>query len=355
MSADQPGLFPRVKISVLRRAVSLLLDSRWTCARLSIAYAAPIEGRVLDPQLGALLRLNEISGAPEVGDLLPNKARALLSEQLMAVDLPPPPGVRTEDRFLPGGSGPIGVRIYTPAGIEAPSPAVVYIHGGGWVIGSISTHESFCRRLALGARCRVVSVEYRLAPEHSYPAAVEDALASFRWVAAHAEELSIDPHRIAVAGDSAGGNLSAVVGLRTRGELRPPALQVLIYPAVDATCALPSHATYQKGYFLTRKSIDWYYGHYVGGAEHRRQPDVSPLLEPDVAGVPPALIYTAGFDPLRDEGQAYAERLEKAGVPVMYREYPTLVHGFVLMGNAVAAARRALLEIAAEVGEHIGQ
>jgi acetyl esterase len=265
-------------------------------------------------------------------------------------DAPPPPGVHCEEREVPGPAGPLRLRLSTPEGLQTPSPALFYIHGGGWTTCGLDTHDGFCRRLALGARCRVIAPSYRLAPEHRFPAAVEDTLATFRWVMAHAEALGVEPSRVAVAGDSAGGNLSAVLARHTRNEARRPMLQVLLYPATDATCSLPSYETFKEGYFLGRRMMDWYYGHYLGGPEPVRHPDVSPLFAQDLAGVPPARVYTAGYDPLRDEGRAYADRLREAGVPVVYREFPSLIHGFTLMTGASAGARRAVEEIATEVG-----
>jgi acetyl esterase len=198
---------------------------------------------------------------------------------------------------------------------------------------------------------RVASVEYRRAPEHPFPAALEDCLAAFRHVASGAASFGMDPRRLAVCGDSAGGNLSAVVSLRLRGEALGPAVQALLYPALDGTCSLPSITTLAEGYFLTRAAIDWYYGHYAGTAVPRTHPDLSPLL----AGAPRALIVTCGFDPLRDEGAAYADRLRAAGVPVVLREEPGLIHGFAFMGGLVPAARLAMDRFVQDLAQALGR
>jgi acetyl esterase len=300
-----------------------------------------------------MLGLLDLEPGSDLSRSSPAKVRARFIEQVGISDAPPPPGVRAEDRNLPGPAGELSVRLYTPQGVETPSPAVFFIHGGGWSTCGLATHDGLCRRFAAEARCRVVAVVYRLAPEHRYPAAVEDTLAAFRWVMAHAGELGVDPTRVAVCGDSAGGNLSAILSLRTRNEPLRPALQVLIYPATDATCSQPSQETFKHGYFLTRRMMDWFYGHYLGDSEHRRHPDVSPLFAEDLRGAPPALVYTAGYDPLRDEGRAYADRLREAGVPVSYREFESLIHGFTVMTGASEAARKAVEELARETGRRL--
>jgi acetyl esterase len=326
-----------------RALLERVLASPSTVARLARRRPAAVDGRRLDPQTAAVLALDDLVGGSDLSRGTPTAARRHFVRELHAVAIPPPPGVEALDRWLPGPASSLPVRFYTPEALGAPSPLVVYFHGGGWVTGSIATHDEFCRRLAAGARCRVASVDYRLAPEHRFPAALDDALAAFRWIAGHAAYLGADPARLAVAGDSAGGNLAAVVALRTRGETPAPSLQILIYPAVDMTSSRPSHATFAAGYILTRRMIDWYRSHYLEGAP-LRDPDASPLFAPDLSGAPPALVYTAGFDPLRDEAQEYADRLRDAGVRVAYREHEGLVHGYTLM-PALDAPRRAVEDI----------
>ena len=293
----------------------------------------------LDPQARQLLDLFAAAGAPPVHEQTPTEARAgfaLLAE----VAGPPEVAVPTEDRTVRGPGGGIPVRVYRPAA-DGALPVVVYFHGGGWVIGDIASHDTVCHRLAAGVPAVVVSVDYRLAPEHRYPAAVEDCEAVTGWVALHAPELGGDPARLAVAGDSAGGNLATVVARRARDAGGPAiAFQLLIYPATDATRSLPSHVENGRGYLLEADTMAWFCDHYLGGGDPR-PPDVSPLFAPDLAGLPPALVVTAEFDPLRDEGEAYAERLRQSGVAVTTSRYDGLFHGFYGLDRVIPAAARA--------------
>ncbi|HEU4534102.1 MAG TPA: alpha/beta hydrolase, partial [Polyangiaceae bacterium] len=285
--------------------------------------------------------------------LPPAEARLKVARSAAMVDGPePPPGVEARAHPLRGAAGGLEARVYEPAGLGRPSPGLVFVHGGGFVTCDLDTHDSFCRRLAALGRLRVVSVAYRLAPEHAFPAAVDDAVEAFRAVREGAGALGIDPERLGIGGDSAGGNLSAVVALRLRGEPARPALAVLIYPAVDATCSMGSHVTMGGRYYLTRPMLDWYYGNYLGtDAALREHPDASPLLADDVRGHAPALVYTAHFDPLRDEGVAYAERLRSSGVAARHRSFDTMLHGFLMMGGVSPAALEATEAVAREVGE----
>jgi acetyl esterase len=238
----------------------------------------------------------------------------------------------------------IAVRCYRPV-LNEVLPALVFFHGGGWTIGDLDTHDVVCRQLALGARCAVFSVDYRLAPEHPFPAAVEDCFSATRFVFEHAEKIKIDPNRIAVGGDSAGGNLAAVVALMARDKSGPPLVyQLLIYPATDQRCELPSHERNGEGYLLTKEGIRFFRDGYLPDEKDRTDWRASPLLAASHAHLPPALVLTAGYDPLVDEGRAYAERLAKAGVAVSYREYSDMVHGFVLFGGVVDAANAAVAE-----------
>lgn len=353
MPTERPGPLVRARVVLGRKLMSLAMEWTWLRSRLVARRPSSLDGRTLDGRTSMLLGLLDLEPGFDLNRSPLAKVRARFVEQAAIADAPPPLGVRSEDRSLPGPAGELSVRLYTPEGLQTPSPAVFYIHGGGWSTCGLATHDGFCRRLALEARCRVVAVVYRLAPEHRYPAAVEDTLAAFRWVMVHAGELGVDPARVAVSGDSAGGNLSAVLALRTRSEPLRPALQVLIYPATDATCSQPSQRTFGDGYFLTRGMMDWFYGNYLGGAEIRRHPDVSPLYAEDPRGAPPALVYTAGNDILRDEGRAYADRLREAGVPVTYLEFEALIHGFTLMTGASEAAREAVEEMARETGRRL--
>lgn len=260
----------------------------------------------------------------------------------------PEPVARIEDIAIPGPGGPLPVRVYTPAG-PGPFPVLLYFHGGGWVIGTLDTHDGLCRALANGVPCVVVSVDYRLAPEHKFPAAVEDADAAVRWVAAHAAEINADPTRIAVGGDSAGGNLAAVASLLARDRGGPRlACQLLVYPVTDHYDAgMPSYETNANGYYLTRDNMIWFIEQYLAGEHDQTNPLFAPLRAPDLRGLPPALVMTAEYDPLRDEGERYAERLREAGVPVTLTRYDGMIHGFIRLPGAMDRARQAVADAVA--------
>jgi acetyl esterase len=256
------------------------------------------------------------------------------------------------------GEGPVAMRAYRPASADKqePLPALVYFHGGGWTIGDLDTHDVLCRQLANGARCAVFSVDYRLAPEAPFPAAVEDCSAATRNVARHAGELGIDREKIAVGGDSAGGNLAAVVALQARDAGQPQlAFQLLIYPATDQRCAFASHARNGKGYLLTSEGIEFFRSCYLPDREDWEDWRASPLLAKSLADLPPAFVITAGFDPLVDEGRAYAERLAREGTEVAYRQYDDMVHGFLLFGGALDTANAAVNECSAALRRAFGK
>jgi len=293
----------------------------------------------LDPQARTLLDQLEALGAPPMSQQTPEEARAGFA-MLAAVAGPAEEPVPTEDQSVPGPAGDIPVRVYRPE-TDKPLPVVVYFHGGGFVIGDIATHDTTCQRLAAGVPALVVSVDYRLAPEHRFPAAVDDCDAATGWVSAHASEFGGDPSRLAVAGDSAGGNLAAVVARRARDAGGPPiALQLLIYPGTDMTRSLPSHTENGTGYLLDSDAMNWFLDNYLGDADPRH-PDASPLFADDLSGLPPALVLTGEFDPLRDEGEAYAERLREAGVPVTTSRYDGMIHGFYGLDTIFDAAKKA--------------
>jgi acetyl esterase len=238
------------------------------------------------------------------------------------------------------------VRIYTPEG-QAPFPGLVFFHGGGWVVGDLDTHDSPCRQLAKKAGCVVVSVGYRLAPEHQFPAALEDCYAATQWVATNAAQIGIDPQRIAVGGDSAGGNLAAVIAQLARDKEGPAlVLQLLIYPAVDGTMSFPSIQENGQGYLLTQDSINYYYSHYVPAGTDRKHVLLSPFYAARFTGLPLAHIITAEFDPLRDEGEAYAEKLQAAGVPVTCTRYDGMIHAFVSLDGILDQGKKAIDEAA---------
>jgi len=254
---------------------------------------------------------------------------------------------RVETRTVPGPRGEIPVRVYAPEG-RAPLPALVYFHGGGWVIGNLETHDGLCRHLANAAGALVVSVDYRLAPEHPFPAPGEDAYTATRWVAANAGALGGDARRIAVGGDSAGGNLAAVVSLMARDRGGPPLVfQLLVYPVTDAPSAnTASYRENAEGYFLTARMMRWFWNHYCGKNPDLSDPYLCPLRARDLKRLPPALVITAEFDPLRDEGEAYAARLREAGNQADLKRYPGMIHGFFGMGPLLTKAREATKEAA---------
>ncbi|HEX7733606.1 MAG TPA: alpha/beta hydrolase fold domain-containing protein [Ktedonobacteraceae bacterium] len=297
----------------------------------------------LDPQTREYLDQMAALNMPPLSALQPEVMRQLIAAQV-ASEPPGEPVARVEDRTIPGPAGEIPVRIYTPEG-EGPFPLLVYFHGGGWVICDLDTHDSGCRSLCNGAGCVVVSVDYRLAPEHKFPAAVEDCYAATSWVAEHAAEIDGDAAHLAVGGDSAGGNLTAVVAQLARDQHGPRLfLQLLIYPATNFTAQTPSKKENAEGYFLTVEDMDWFEGHYLNSQEDRLNPLASPLLASDLSNLPPALILTAEYDPLRDEGEQYGQRLQEAGVPVTMRRYDGLIHGFFNSALIIDAARRAVEE-----------
>ena len=246
-----------------------------------------------------------------------------------------------EDRFV----GPLRVRVYRPAA-DGPLPGLVWLHGGGWVVGSLDSHDGLCRAIAARTPCVVAAVDYRLAPEHPFPAGLEDAWSGTEWAAHEAGALGIDPGQLAVGGDSSGGNLAAVVALRARDRGLPLALQVLVYPVVDCTFDRPSYREHGTGLNLSRAKMEWYWGLYMNGADGL-QPEASPLRTDDLAGVAPALVITASHDILLSECDAYAARLEQAGVPVQRVHYDGMIHGFLRMPMLVDEAADAVGEIAA--------
>ena len=307
----------------------------------------------LDPQARALLDAAKASGAPEMWELTPDQARAEYlrrTERVRAgVDI-----YRVEDRQIPGPVQPIKVRVYTPqvSQEQASLPVLVWYHGGGFVIGDLDSHDSACRALANQTECLVVAVDYRLAPEHKFPGAVEDCEAALQWVAAHATELGGDPGRIAVGGDSAGGNLAAVVALLAREKGGPKlCFQLLIYPCVAPEPETPSHHQFAEGYLLTRKTITWFFKQYLRSSKDTLDPRYAPLEEKDLSSLPPSLVIVAGFDPLRDEGVDYAKALIEAGNKVTLSNYEGMIHGFYLMGGMIDKANQAIEESARHLRE----
>jgi acetyl esterase len=288
------------------------------------------------------------SGMPVLGSLPVSETRQAFAG-IAAFGGPPAPLAKVESRTIPGPGAEIPLRIYTPEG-AGPFPVLVYFHGGGWVIGSLDTHEGVCRQLAKRSGAVVVSVDYRLAPEHKFPAAPEDCYAATLWVAENAAKIGADGRRLAVGGDSAGGNLAAVVSLMARDRAKPTiAFQLLIYPVTDHSYETASYRDNADGYLLTKDSMVWFWNHYLKGAGDGAQPYASPLRARDLEGLPPAMVVTTEFDPLRDEGEAYAERLRQAGVPVKLKRYDGLIHGFFMMTGFFPQALQAVDEAAAEI------
>ncbi|WP_372510370.1 alpha/beta hydrolase [Mycolicibacterium pyrenivorans] len=302
-----------------------------------------LDGNTLDTTLQLMLAGQQALGLDGlVGDDDFVAARAQL-ERLSAGFKKYIPVSAVTDLTVDGAVGPIKARHYRTD--EADAPLLVFYHGGGHVIGSIATHDDLCREICRTGRVHVLSVDYRLAPEHKAPAGSDDAYAAYLWACEHAADLGADPQRIAVGGDSAGANLATLVSLRARDDKAPsPALQLLLYPVTDYKGQTRSKTLFAHGFFLTRHDIDWFTERFLGGADvEESDPRVSPLLADDLSGLPPALVVTAGFDPLRDEGRHYAEAMRRAGVPVDYREYGSLVHGFANFfplggGSATATA-----------------
>lgn len=288
----------------------------------------------LDPDARACVEA--AAGGPGLDGMTVDAIRQAFAARRRSDQCATPRVSRTDeiDVSLPGRTLP--ARLYRPeAAGPAHLPTLLYFHGGGWVLGDLDTHDSICRRLSHGSGCAVLSLGYRLAPEHPFPAAVEDAVDAVGWLAAHGHALGLDPGRIAVGGDSAGGNLAAAAALALRGREGPtPRFQLLIYPALDFTMSLPSHAAFGRGYLLDTGFQRWCHDRYLGGAD-RTDWRVSPLLADDVAGAPPAFVLTASHDPLRDEGEAYAARLVEAGVPVTLHRVPGQVHAFMAMDRVM--------------------
>ena len=304
------------------------------------------------PQVALLLERAAKSPLPPFYTVPPHIARRIYRDTRAAVSPPAPEVAESKLMILPGPGGPVAVRAYRPLGAKPQEllPALVFFHGGGWVIGDLDTHDVVCRQLANDARCAVFSVDYRKSPEHRFPAAVEDCVAVTRYVATEAKSLGVDASRIAVGGDSAGGNLAAVVSLDSRDNGGPAlCFQMLVYPATDQHYGTPSIDRNGEGFLLTKSAMHYFRGHYLPDAKDWNDWRASPLRAATLGGLPPAFVITAGFDPLVDEGKAYAQRLAKEGVEVEYLDYPDMVHGFLLMGGVLDTARQAVADCSARL------
>jgi len=309
---------------------------------------------VLDPQIKTVLRMVENSSSKDLWQLSPEMARAEYLKRTKRLDQQFHI-TKVEEKFIPTRSGQIKVRLYWPKILmgEEKLPIIIFYHGGGFVIGGLETHDSICRFLAMETEALVISVDYRLAPEFKFPAAVNDCKDVLFWVGKNGEKFGGDIHRLAIAGDSAGGNLAAVMSILTRDETKPKiCCQVLIYPVTAPEPELPSHYKFAEGYLLSRKLLIWFYSHYLRGNADMKDFRFAPLITDDLTLLPPALIITAGFDPLRDEGIRYANRLVDSGNDVVLINLSGMTHGFILMGRVVETAHVVLSEVVGKLKFH---
>lgn len=340
-----PRLPPSLEHRIVRRACGL---SPRLQGRL---FGRPprLDGLELAPDIHALLELARRTGETSlVEGRSVEQAREENGEGVPVVSGPPRPMARVEEMTVTGSAGELRARFYVALGApRQPQPLLVYYHGGGFVIGDLDTHDSVCRFLAEFGGCRVLSIEYRLAPEHPFPAPVEDAVAAFAWAVEHAAELNADPGRIAVGGDSAGGNLATGVCLQAQDRDGPrPAMQLLLYPVTDLVGDQASRETFAEGFLLTRNDMAWFENHYLPDGCDEKDPRASMMRASDVSGLPPAYVATAGFDPLRDEAEVYAARMREAGVQVALQRHAGLIHGFANLTAICPSARAAMHEVA---------
>ncbi len=301
----------------------------------------------LDPDAAAILKRIREAGIPPWRSMPPEEGRETYRRRTRLLAGDPIPVDAVWDTTIPSAAGPIPIRVYRPDG-GRPRPIFIYVHGGGWTLGDLDTFDLMARRLAVGLDCLVVSVAYRLAPEHPYPAAMDDVIAATRWLAEHGAELGGDPTRLGMGGDSAGGNITAGAVIRLRDEGGPQVkIQVLIYPATVPSFEMLSFYENAEGYFLYTGDVVWFWENYLGGsAAARSDPYACPGVAKDLSGLPPAVVITADFDPLRDDGDIYAIKLRAAGVPVVARRFRGMTHGFVAIPIELAAGRRAIRMIA---------
>ena len=315
---------------------------------------------MLDAEARMLLDLMEKAvqdGRPKLNTLPYAVGRQAVDKMSEDSEADPMPVGEVTDGAFAGAGGEIRYRRYHPQGVAAgPLSTLIYYHGGGFVIGNIETHDSTCRRLANKSRCQVVSIDYRLSPEHPFPASTDDGVAAFRHIRDNAASFGVDPTRIAVGGDSAGGAIAAVVcqAVRDAGDKQGPAFQMLIYPATDSSKQSASRVAFAEGYFLTKELMDWFWKAYVPAGTDLADLRLSPLLAKDFKGLPPAFVLTAGYDPLRDEGRAYADRLIDAGIKTTYVNYPGTIHGFFSLTRFLSQGLKANDEAAAVMSAHFG-
>jgi acetyl esterase/lipase len=338
---------PATQRTIVRKLLSLPVPMLRLMAGGGVVYQG---GRTLDPRLQYLAA--QARGTPPMTAMSPEEARRANTAAVAVMSAEPDPGVRVEALTLDGPGGALPVRLYRPEAQDPAAPLMVFAHMGGGVIGDLDTCHAFCSILARTGRGPVLSVDYRLAPEHRFPAGLEDVLAAYRWGRDNAERFGAPVAQAAIGGDSMGGNFAAIAcqELKRKGEPQP-ALQLLIYPCVDVACESASMTTYADAFPLTRAMMDWFMGHYMGPGDSPADPRLSPLRADDLSGLAPAVVVTAGFDPLLDQGEAYARRLKEAGVPVIYRCYDALAHGFTAFTGAVSCADVACREVAGLVRE----
>ena len=338
---------PAVQRLVFKTVLSLPAPVLRLMAGGGVVYRG---GRTLDPRLQFLAA--QASSAPPIAGQSPEEVRRTNADGLGLIAGSVEPGVRWEAISLPGGSGEVPGRLYRPPNQDPAAPLMVWAHMGGGVIGDLETTHAFCTILAALARGPVLSVDYRLAPEHRFPAGLEDVVAAYRWARANAERFGAPPGEAAIGGDSMGGSFAAAICqmLKAAGDPQP-ALQLLVYPCTDIASQSASTTTYADAFPLNKPMMDWFAAHYLGPADNPADPRLSPLRAKDVSGLAPAVVVTAGFDPLLDQGEAYAKALKAAGVPVVYRCYDSLCHAFTAFTGAVPAADVACREIAGLVRE----
>jgi acetyl esterase len=355
---DRPS---RVRIAAVDVASRIVLRSLPKIPKpvkrlLTGGRSITIDGNTLDTTLQLMLAAQRSAG---LDGLVASRdvpvARTELRKLAGMVDVDISVGV--ENVSIPGPAGTMRARHYVPVNTSGTEPLLVFFHGGGFVIGDLDTHDGLCRLICRDAGVHVLSIDYRLAPEHKAPAAGEDCYAAYRWALEHAAELGADPARVAVGGDSAGGNLAAVVSLQARNDgVQLPALQLLIYPVVDFNSETRSKTLFADGFFLTKRDMDWFQAQYLQNAPiDEADPRVAPLLAEDLAGLPPALLLTGGFDPLRDEGNQYAAKLAAAGVPVDHRQYGSLVHGFANFFPLGGGSATAITDMVSAVKAHLSR
>jgi acetyl esterase len=309
--------------------------------------------RVMDPKaqiVGEVIKqLRPLDTLPT-----PDEARGQFRRMVEMLDEAPPSSIQVSDLACPGPAGPIPLRLYAPQG-AAPGSLLLYVHGGGWMQGGLETHHGACGKLAAWSGCQVLAVDYRLAPEHKFPAGLEDCLAAWRWLVANTATLGAAPERLAIGGDSAGGNLAAAVCQTLAASGEPaPAAQLLVYPSLELGWQLPSHRELADAHVLPRIRVLWYSDLYLSSPEQAADVRASPLRADDISGQPPAMIVTAGFDPLLDDGRLYAERLEAAGTPVTYREFPGQIHAFISLTRVIPQGNECLREMSNWLKSRLG-